>query len=140
MFHAPLQSFSRARNSFAVNPSGIAVSGIAIIDVLSASLWTWDDVGRKQAAREPNVLALDEDQELERQIALERIVDTVANYDDDFALAVLGGEDVPEFRPQISLEEGMQRIYASLVDEGRIPESEPGGWEDRILAARSGGL
>ncbi len=41
--------------------------------------------------------------------------------------------DVPEFQPRISLEEGMQRVYASLLEEDRIPPSEPGGWEDAVI-------
>ena len=41
--------------------------------------------------------------------------------------------DVPEFKPRISLEEGMRRVFNSLQQENRIPPSEPGGWEDRII-------
>jgi nucleoside-diphosphate-sugar epimerase len=41
--------------------------------------------------------------------------------------------DVPEFKPQISLEEGIGRVYRSLCDQRRIPESELGGWEDKII-------
>ena len=42
--------------------------------------------------------------------------------------------DVPEFRPRISLEEGMRRVFESMREEDKIPPSEPGGWEDTIIA------
>lgn len=41
--------------------------------------------------------------------------------------------DVPEFRPRISLEDGMQRVINSMQQDQRIPVSEPGGWEDWII-------
>jgi len=41
--------------------------------------------------------------------------------------------DVPEFRPRISLAEGVRRVYHSLCDQQRIPKSDAGGWEDRII-------
>jgi hypothetical protein len=41
-------------------------------------------------------------------------------------------EDVPEFKPRISLEEGIRRVFDSLQEQ-RIPPSEPGGWEDEII-------
>ena len=41
--------------------------------------------------------------------------------------------DVPEFQPRISLEEGMRRVFDSMREENRIPQSEPAGWEDRIM-------
>jgi len=41
--------------------------------------------------------------------------------------------DVPEFRPRISLEEGIRRVFNAMQEQKRIPPSEPGGWEDRII-------
>ena len=41
--------------------------------------------------------------------------------------------DVPEFAPQISLEEGARRVFESMREQERIPRSEPGGWEDRVI-------
>lgn len=41
--------------------------------------------------------------------------------------------DVPEFVPKISLESGMRDVYESMLEQGRIPASEPGGWEDTII-------
>ncbi len=41
--------------------------------------------------------------------------------------------DVPEFNPQFSLEEGMRDVYLAMRESGSIPESEKGGWEDRII-------
>lgn len=43
-------------------------------------------------------------------------------------------QDVPEFQPRISMEEGILRVYHSLCEQQRIPRSEVGGWEDRIIA------
>ena len=42
---------------------------------------------------------------------------------------------VPEFRPRISLEEGMRQIIPMMERDGRIPDSEGIEWEDRIIAA-----
>ena len=44
--------------------------------------------------------------------------------------------DVPEFRPVVSLEEGMQRVIDAMDRAGRIPSADLGGWEDRIIAAQ----
>ena len=45
-------------------------------------------------------------------------------------------EDVPEFRPRISLEEGIRNVIEALDAEGRIPNSDGEGWEDRIIEAQ----
>ena len=44
--------------------------------------------------------------------------------------------DVPEFRPQISLEEGLARVLEAMDREGRIPDSDASDWEDRLIAAQ----
>ncbi len=41
--------------------------------------------------------------------------------------------DVPEFKPWISLEEGIRRVFDSMQTRDRIPASEIGGWEDQII-------
>ena len=41
--------------------------------------------------------------------------------------------DVPEFRPRLSLEEGMRDVYLKSKEAGRIPQSEQGGWEDKAI-------
>ena len=42
--------------------------------------------------------------------------------------------DIPEFQPQISLEEGLGRVYSAMKRENRIPDSDLSTWEDRIIA------
>ena len=44
--------------------------------------------------------------------------------------------DVPEFHPQISLEDGMQQVVEHLDREGRVPDSDLVDWEDRIVVAQ----
>jgi len=41
--------------------------------------------------------------------------------------------DVPEFKPCISIEEGIQRVFVSMQKKKCIPPSESGGWEDRVI-------
>ncbi len=41
--------------------------------------------------------------------------------------------DVPEFRPRISLEEGLAKVYAAMRDEKRIPDASKDGWEDELI-------
>ena len=41
--------------------------------------------------------------------------------------------DVPEFCPQISLEEGMSQVFEVMEREGRIPNSDEIHWEDEII-------
>jgi len=41
--------------------------------------------------------------------------------------------DVPEFNPQISLEQGMTQVIESMEREGRIPNSDELTWEDEII-------
>ena len=42
--------------------------------------------------------------------------------------------DVPEFHPQISLEQGMTQVFEVMEREGRIPNSDELKWEDEIIA------
>jgi len=44
--------------------------------------------------------------------------------------------DVPEFRPQISLEQGMGQVLEAMDREGRVPQAETDGWEDSLIAAQ----
>lgn len=41
--------------------------------------------------------------------------------------------DVPEFKPGISLADGIRRVFHALRDQQRLEPSEVGGWEDRII-------
>ena len=41
--------------------------------------------------------------------------------------------DVPEFHPQITLEQGMSRTLEMMEREGRIPNSDELKWEDEII-------
>jgi nucleoside-diphosphate-sugar epimerase len=41
--------------------------------------------------------------------------------------------DVPEFHPQISLEQGMAQVFEITERQGRIPNSEELTWEDEII-------
>jgi nucleoside-diphosphate-sugar epimerase len=43
---------------------------------------------------------------------------------------------IPEFRPTVSLEEGMRRVIEALDRRGRIPDSDLQDWEDRLITAR----
>lgn len=86
------------RDRFAIEPlplqfpiDDLPEGYFGLIDVLSGERRVWDDVDRRQPARRPQLTTLSDDEELERQVALERIVDHVALVDDDFASAVLGG-------------------------------------------------
>jgi len=65
---------------------------VGIIDVLSGELRVWDTSTTKKPARRPEVRPLDEDQDVERQVALERVVDVVTAVDDALAERVLAGE------------------------------------------------
>jgi hypothetical protein len=44
--------------------------------------------------------------------------------------------DVPEFRPVVSLERGMQAVIDAMDRTGRIPNADLEDWEDRIIAAQ----
>lgn len=41
--------------------------------------------------------------------------------------------DVPEFNPQITLEQGMAEVFAAMDRDGRIPDSDTLTWEDEII-------
>ncbi len=45
--------------------------------------------------------------------------------------------DVPEFRPAVSLEQGMTQVLAAMDREGRVPNSTGETWEDTLINARS---
>jgi nucleoside-diphosphate-sugar epimerase len=42
--------------------------------------------------------------------------------------------DVPEFNPQVTLEQGMTQVFEVMAREGRIPNSDELTWEDEIIA------
>ncbi len=42
--------------------------------------------------------------------------------------------DVPEFRPQVTLEQGMTQVFEVMEREGRIPNSDEIKWEDDMIA------
>jgi nucleoside-diphosphate-sugar epimerase len=42
--------------------------------------------------------------------------------------------DVPEFRPRVSLAQGMAQVFAAMERAGRIPNSDELTWEDAIIA------
>jgi nucleoside-diphosphate-sugar epimerase len=41
--------------------------------------------------------------------------------------------DVPEFHPQVSLEQGMAQVFEAMEREGRIPNSDELTWEDEVI-------
>jgi nucleoside-diphosphate-sugar epimerase len=41
--------------------------------------------------------------------------------------------DVPEFHPQVSLEQGMSQVFEVMEREGRIPNSDELKWEDEVI-------
>lgn len=47
--------------------------------------------------------------------------------------------DVPEFRPEVSLADGMRQVLEALDREGRIPDSDGETWEDRLIQAQRAG-
>jgi nucleoside-diphosphate-sugar epimerase len=44
--------------------------------------------------------------------------------------------DVPEFRPAVSLEEGMRRVIDAMDSAGRLVSADLEDWEDRIIAVQ----
>lgn len=46
--------------------------------------------------------------------------------------------DVPEFQPQVSLEQGMMQVFEVMEREGRIPNSDELNWEDEIIEKQKG--
>ena len=44
--------------------------------------------------------------------------------------------DVPEFCPQVSLEEGLGRVLEAMDRDGRTPDSDAASWEDRLIAVQ----
>ena len=44
--------------------------------------------------------------------------------------------DVPEFRPRLSLEEGLRRVLEAMDRAGRVPSAATQTWEDQIIAAQ----
>ena len=44
--------------------------------------------------------------------------------------------DVPEFRPAVSLEEALRRVYDTMLHENRVPNLHEEDWEDRLIAAQ----
>lgn len=48
-------------------------------------------------------------------------------------------EVLPEFRPKISLREGMYEVFKSMEDDGRIYNAFTQNWEDRIIEKKNKG-
>ena len=46
---------------------------------------------------------------------------------------------MPEFKPKISLNEGMYEVFKSMDGDGRIKNSFSQNWEDRIIRKKNKG-
>ena len=44
--------------------------------------------------------------------------------------------DVPEFRPAISLAQGIEHVLAAMDADGRVPDAASNQWEDAIIDAQ----
>ena len=44
--------------------------------------------------------------------------------------------DIPEFKPEVSLEEGLRRSFEYIDEEGLVENSDEQTWEDRIIEAQ----
>lgn len=45
-------------------------------------------------------------------------------------------DHLPEFRPRISLEEGIAQVIDAMDREGRVADSDKSTWEDEIIEAQ----
>jgi nucleoside-diphosphate-sugar epimerase len=43
--------------------------------------------------------------------------------------------DVPEFQPKVTLQQGMEQVFAAMDREGSIPNSDELEWEDKIISS-----
>jgi len=43
---------------------------------------------------------------------------------------------VPEFTPQVSLEDGIAQVYEAMLSAGRVPDAAENTWEDAIIEAQ----
>ena len=62
-----------------------------------------------------------------------RLAGAEFSYNDYYSCAKIY-RDIPEFRPKISLKEGMTMVLESLDRDGRIPNSDQQPWEDDLIA------
>lgn len=62
-----------------------------------------------------------------------RLAGAEFSYNDYYSCAKIY-RDIPEFRPRISLKEGMTSVLAALDAAGRIPDSDLQPWEDDLIA------
>jgi elongation factor G len=78
-------------------PLSFGGEALELLDVLSGEVIVWDNLGKKQAVRACGRRQPTEEEVVLRELALERVIDTVASQDDRFAEEVLaGGAPSPE--------------------------------------------
>ncbi len=61
------------------------------------------------------------------------LCETVFRYHGYFSPEKLFRE-VPEFRPRVTLEQGMMQVLAAMDADGRVPNSDAVQWEDAVIA------
>ncbi len=70
--------------------------GLVLLDVIRRERLVWDDVGRRGRPRPPRRQPIEDEEELlEVEIAMERIIDVVSQHDDSFAEIALAGGPLP---------------------------------------------
>ncbi len=96
---------------------------------------TWTDYHRlagKILGREAELVGVPFDDLKKLHVPEIGILEDEFAYNDYYSSAKLF-RDVPEFHPQISLEQGMCEVFDVMDREGRIPNSDEIHWEDDII-------
>jgi nucleoside-diphosphate-sugar epimerase len=99
---------------------------------------TWADyhrVAMKVMGREVELVGVPLATLLAARVPNVGICETIFSHNTCYSPARLM-RDVPEFRPRVSLEEGLGLLYEAMQREGRIPDSDAQDWEDRLIAAQ----
>ena len=106
--------------------------------ILRREFTTWADYHRaamKVLGREVEVVGVPLKDLLKIDAARFGICDTIFAHSTYYSPEKLF-RDAPEFRPRISLEEGMRRVLDVMDRERRVPDSDLETWEDKIIAAQ----
>jgi len=107
-------------------------------NMMKTEFGTWADYHRtamKVIGREVDLVGVPLDTLLAAKVPNVAICRDIFSHNSVYSPAKLM-RDVPEFRPRISLEEALASVYAAMVRENRVPNSDAETWEDRLIMAQ----
>ena len=121
-----------------VFPLGREICAGQVYNMMKTEFGTWEDYHRaalRVIGREVEMVGVPVQALCDCRVPDLGTCESIFAYNTIYSPARLR-RDVPEFRPRLSLEEGLAKVLEAMDREGRIPNSDESDWEDKLIAAQ----